>query len=192
MFQQLLPALRMTLIFIVLTGLLYPGVVTLLAQLIFPHQAKGSMVSKNRQTVGSSLIGQTFSRPEYFQGRPSAAGSGYDASASSGSNLGPKSQKLADRVKGSIADYRKSNPGATGSLPADAVTASGSGLDPHISPAYADAQLARVAAVRGASPDSIRTLVSQHTEGCDLGMLGEPRVNVLALNLALDERVAQK
>ncbi|MBC7925187.1 MAG: K(+)-transporting ATPase subunit C [Bryobacteraceae bacterium] len=192
MFQQLLPALRMTIVFTVLTGILYPGIVTGLAQLIFPQQARGSLVAKDGQTVGSSLIGQVFTRPEYFQGRPSAAGNGYDASISSGSNLGPTSQKLMDRVKAGVADYRKSNPGATGALPADAVTASGSGLDPHISPAYAEAQLARVATARGTSAESVRGLVSQYTEGRDLGLLGESRVNVLALNLALDERFAAK
>lgn len=186
MWQQIMPALRMTFVLTLLTGLVYPGVVTGLAQLIFPHQAKGSLISRKGQVVGSELIGQNFTRPEHFQGRPSAAGNGYDASASSGSNLGPTSQKLMDRVKGNAAEYRKANPTAAGQLPADSVTASGSGLDPHISPANAAAQLARVAAARGTAPGAIQGLVNRHTELRDLGVLGEPRVNVLSLNLALD------
>jgi K+-transporting ATPase ATPase C chain len=186
MWQSIMPALRMTIVLTVLTGLVYPGVVTGLAKLIFPHQANGSLIVQDGQVVGSELIGQTFTKPEYFQGRPSAAGNGYDASASSGSNLGPTSQKLMDRVKASVADVRKANPGATGQLPADSVTASGSGLDPHISPATAALQVARVAAARGAAPDAVQSLVDRHTESRDLGILGEPRVNVLALNLALD------
>jgi K+-transporting ATPase ATPase C chain len=192
MWQQGMPAVRMTIVLTVLTGLVYPGVVTGIAQLIFPHQAKGSLLSRNGQVVGSELIGQNFTRPEYFQGRPSAAGNGYDASASSGSNLGPTSKKLMDRVTASVADFRKNNAGASDPLPADSVTASGSGLDPHISPATAELQIARVANARGASPDAIRELVGQHTEGRDLGVLGEPRVNVLALNLALDQNFPTK
>ena len=186
MWQQIMPALRMTIVLTVLTGLVYPGVVTPLAQLIFPHQANGSLITRGGQITGSELIGQNFTRPEYFQGRPSAAGNGYDASASSGSNLGPTSQKLMDRVKGSVADFRKANPAATGELPADSVTASGSGLDPHISPATAVLQVERVAAARGVANDVIQALVDRHTESRDLGVLGEPRVNVLMLNLDLD------
>jgi potassium-transporting ATPase KdpC subunit len=187
MWQQIMPALRMTIVLTVLTGLIYPGVVTALSQLLFPHQANGSLISQKGQIVGSELIGQNFTRPEYFQGRPSAAGSGYDAGASSGSNLGPTSQKLMDRVKGSVTEYRKANGGAEGQLPADSVTASASGLDPHITPANAAMQLPRVAAARGVSSAEINNLVSRYTEGRDLGVLGEPRVNVLALNLALDQ-----
>lgn len=192
MWQQVMPALRITLVLTVLTGLVYPGIVTGLAQLIFPRQANGSLISRNGQVVGSEIIGQTFTKPEYFQGRPSAAGSGYDSSASSGSNLGPTSQKLMDRVKGSVGDFRKSNPEAAGALPSDSVTASGSGLDPHISPATAELQTTRVASARGTSADVVRELVQQHTEGRALGVLGEPRVNVLALNIALDQRFPAK
>ena len=187
MWQQILPALRMTIVLTILTGLVYPGVVTGLSQLIFPHQAKGSLISVNGRVVGSELIGQNFTQPQYVQGRPSAAGSGYDASASSGSNLGPTSQKLIDRVKGSIAEYRKANPESPGQLPADAVTASGSGLDPHVTPANAALQTTRVAAARGVSPEAVKDLIDRYTEGRDLGVLGEPRVNVLRLNLALDQ-----
>ncbi|MCI0744558.1 MAG: potassium-transporting ATPase subunit KdpC [Verrucomicrobia subdivision 3 bacterium] len=194
MWQQLTPALRMMIIFTVLTGLVYPGVITGLAQLIFSRQANGSLVSRNARIVGSELLGQSFTKPEYFHGRPSAAGdiNENDASASGGSNLGPTSQKLIDRVRASVADIRKSNPDATGALPGDSVTAWGSGLVPHISPATAELLVARVARARAASPDAIRQFVQQHTERRDFGVLGEPRVNVLALNLALDERLPVK
>jgi K+-transporting ATPase ATPase C chain len=179
----------MTILLTVLTGLVYPGVITGLCQMIFNKQANGSLITKDGKVVGSSLIGQNFSRPEYFHPRPSAAGSdGYDASASSGSNLGPTSQKLADRVKTSVEKFRTENPDFTGPLPADMVTASASGLDPHLSPASIEAQIVRVAKARGVNADQIRPLVSRFTEGRDLGFLGEPRVNVLRLNIALDER----
>lgn len=193
MWNQMLPALRMTLLLTVVTGVIYPGVVTGLCQLLFKSQANGSLLTRNGQVVGSSLIGQNFNRAEYFHPRPSAAGSdGYDASASGGSNLGPTSQKLVDRVKGSVIKVRAENAELTGPLPADLVTASGSGLDPHVSPASAFLQVARVAEARRVSPDRVKQLVEAHVEARSLGFLGEPRVNVLTLNLALDETLAVK
>lgn len=193
MWKQLLPAIRMTLTLTVLTGLLYPGVVTGLSQLLFPSQANGSLITQNGRIIGSSLIGQNFTRPGYFQPRPSAAGNdGYDPTASSGSNFGPTSQKLADRVKASVEKFRKENPDYTGPIPADLLTASASGLDPHLSPASAAAQAPRVAKARGVSQEQIQQLVAQITEDRDLGFLGEPRVNVLRLNLALDDRFPLK
>ena len=190
MWNQLLPGLRMTLLLTVLTGLVYPGIVTGLCQLLFNSQANGSLITRNGKVVGSSLIGQNFSKPEYFQPRPSAAGAdGYDASASSGSNLGPTSQKLMDRVKVSVAKLQSDNPTHQGALPADLATASGSGLDPQLSPASAAVQIARVAGARGVSADQVKQIVDQHTEGRDLGFLGESRANVLLINLALDDKL---
>ena len=189
MFKQLIPGLRITLALTVLTGLLYPGVVTGLCQLFFKRQANGSLIVKDGRVIGSSLIGQNFAKPEYFHPRPSAAGNdGYDASSSSGSNLGPTSQKLVDRVKGDVATFRKDNPDYHGPIPADIVTASGSGLDPDISPASAHAQAARVAAARGVPVEEVNRLIDAHTEGPSLGVFGDPRVNVLQLNMALDRR----
>ena len=187
MLRELGPGLRFTLLLTILTGLLYPLLTTGICQLAFYRQANGSMVTANGRVVGSDLIGQDFTRPEYFHPRPSAAGDkGYDGLASGGSNLGPTSQKLVDRVKASVADFRKQNPDFHGAIPADIVTMSASGLDPHISVAAAEAQADRVAQARGVPPDRIRTLIAALTEGPDLGLLGEPRLNVLRLNLALD------
>jgi K+-transporting ATPase ATPase C chain len=189
MWQQILPGLRIKLFMTIVLGVLYPLAITGLSQVLFPHQANGSLVTVNGKVVGSELIGQNFSKPEYFQPRPSAAGNdGYDPTASSGSNYGPTNQKLVDRVKASVDKFRKDNPDYTGPLPADLVTASASGLDPHISPDSADVQAARVAKARGVSTDQVSQLIAQFTEGPDLGVLGELRVNVLKLNLALDEK----
>jgi len=241
MLKELGPGFRLTLAFTVLTGLLYPAVMTGISQLIFPAKANGSLVTLNGKVVGSSLIGQNFSKPEYFHPRPSSAGSGYDATASSGSNLGPTSAKLIrgttqtdDKNNETVAfdginlrivhycldndiPYESSMPldqfkDAKGDLddvklikafndektplvftakvpiPSDAVTASSSGLDPHISPANADIQAARVAKSRNVPVDQVKQVVSESTEGADLGFLGEPRVNVLQLNIAMDER----
>jgi len=241
MIKELGPGLRLTLILTVLTGLLYPAVMTGVSELILPGQSNGSLVSVNGKVVGSSLIGQPFAKPEYFHPRPSAAGSGYDATASAGSNLGPTSAKLLhgttkmDDKKNEIVDfdginlrvvhycvdndipYESSIPleqfkdshgdlddvklikafnddkaplrfAAKAPIPPDAVTASSSGLDPHISPANAETQAARVAKTRGVSADQVKQLIAQSTEGADWGFLGEPRVNVLMLNIELDRR----
>ncbi len=188
MLQQLLPALRMMFVVTVLTGLVYPGVVTGLCQLLFKNQADGSLVQKGGQVVGSKLIGQNFSKPEYFHPRPSAAGTdGYDPTASGGSNLGPTNQKLFDRVKTSAGQFRKENPDYNGPIPADALTASGSGLDPDISVANAEIQASRVAKARGKDLHFVQNLVASSVENRDLGFLGEPRVNVLLLNIKLDQ-----
>jgi len=182
----------MTLVMTILTGLIYPLAVTGLSQVFFRDKANGSLVAVNGQVVGSQLIGQNFTRAEYFQPRPSAAGNGYDATASSGSNLGPTNKKLIDRVQASVDKFRKENPEYPGVIPADLLTTSGSGLDPHISPASAEAQAARVAKARGAPVDQIHALIATHTEGRDLGFLGEPRINVLQLNLDLDRTFPRK
>ena len=188
MWRQLGTGFKMMLVLTVLTGLLYPGVVTGLCQVFFPARANGSLVVANGHAIGSELIGQNFKRPEYFQPRPSAAGNdGYDPTASGASNLGPTSQKLADRVKDSVASFRKNNPDYTGPIPADLVTASGSGLDPDISPASAEAQAARIAKARGIPVEQVRNLIASHTQGRDFGFMGDPRVNVLEINLALDQ-----
>ena len=185
--KQFLIALKATLVLTVLTGLMYPLLVTGLAKTLFPAKAAGSMIQVGGRTVGSELIGQRFTKPEYFHGRPSATGSdGYDGLASGGSNLGPTSQKLADRVSGDVKKFREENPAVKGEVPGDAVTASASGLDPHLSPEAAAAQVARVASARGMTEEMVRSLVAAHTEDRQVGVLGEPRVNVLKLNLALD------
>jgi potassium-transporting ATPase KdpC subunit len=241
MIKELGAGFRLTLAFTVLTGLLYPGIITGVSQLVFPTRANGSLVTVNGKVVGSNLIGQNFSKPEYFHPRPSAAGNGYDATASGGTNLGPTSAKLIrgttqidDKKKESVAfdgisvrivhyclendiPYESSMPldqfktaqgdlddvklikafnddkqplvfTAKASIPADAVTASASGLDPHISPANAEAQAARVASVRKVGVDEVKQLITGSTEAADLGFLGEPRVNVLKLNIAIDQR----
>jgi len=186
--KQLMIAIRATLVLTVLTGLAYPLLVTGLARVLFPRQASGSLVAAGSRTVGSELIGQSFARPGYFHGRPSAAGDkGYDGLASGGSNLGPTNQKLVDRVRDDVKKFRSENPSFQAPVPADMVTTSGSGLDPDISPASAEAQVERVAAARGMSPASLRQLVADNTLGRQFGILGEPRVNVLKLNLALDQ-----
>lgn len=179
------PALVSVGLFTVLLGLAYPLAITGLGQGVFPSQANGSLIRVGGKVVGSELIGQTFAAPQYLHGRPSAAGSdGYDASASSGSNLGPLNQDLVKRVKESAAALQQEN-GAT-AIPGDAVTTSGSGLDPHISPANAEMQAARIAAARGVPAEQVRALIARHVEDRTLGVLGQPRVNVLKTNLALD------
>jgi K+-transporting ATPase ATPase C chain len=229
MMKELGPGFRLMVVFTVLTGFLYPAAITGVSALLFPKQASGSLVTVNGKVVGSSLIGQSFSNPEYFHPRPSSAGSGYDASASSGSNLGPSSAKLISDISVRIVHYClengiaydssvsldtfKNDKGALDDvklikafnddktplvftpkspIPADAVTASASGLDPHISIAAAETQLSRVAQARSVSPDQIRSLIAANTAGADFGILGEPGVNVLTLNVALDEHFPKK
>jgi potassium-transporting ATPase KdpC subunit len=177
----------LTLVLCVITGLIYPGIVTGLAQTIFPSQSNGSLVSVNGKVVGSTLIGQPFTRAEYFHSRPSAAGSGYDGTSSAGTNKGPTDAKLADTLIGLRVDSALTASGiARGAVPSDLVTASASGLDPHISPANAQLQIARVAAARKADSAAVRRVVDLHTEGRQFGVFGEPRVNVLLLNIAID------
>jgi K+-transporting ATPase ATPase C chain len=184
---HLRPAVVLTLLLCLLAGVAYPGIVTGLTQLLFPWQAHGSLVRVDGRVVGSALIGQPFTRPEYFHPRPSAAGEGYDAAASGGSNKGPTDRKLADTlIAGAVERAIAEDGGLRGRIPADMATASASGLDPHISPANAELQVARVARARGIPPDALRALVGRHTEGRQFGLFGDPRVNVLLLNIALD------
>lgn len=200
MLKELRPALVLLVVMTVLTGLAYPLAVTGLAQLVFPWQAKGSLIEKDGTVVGSALIGQAFAGPAYFWGRPSATtgadpndpttsvASPYNAANSMGSNLAPTSKALADGIAAAAETIRAAHLGRNGPVPADLVTASASGLDPHISPPSAQWQIERVARARGVATEDMRAFVAAHTEGRELGLLGEPRVNVLKLNLALDER----
>jgi len=184
--RHLMVAFLMTVVTTVLFGIVYPLAMTALAQAIFPDKANGQLVERDGRVIGSRIIGQAFSTPGYFHGRPSAAGAGYDAANSSGTNLGPTSKKLADAVERAVEAARKENPSSP--VPIDLVTSSASGLDPHVSPAAALFQAPRVARERGADQADVRALVEAHVEGRQLGLFGEPRVNVLLLNLALDER----
>ena len=193
MWKELLPALRINIFLTLVLGVAYPLVVTGICQVAFPHQANGSLITSGDKVIGSELIGQNFSKPEYIQPRPSAAGNdGYDASASNASNYGPTNQKLIDRVKASVEKFHKENPDYQGPIPADLLTTSGSGLDPDVSPDSAYAQAARVAKARGATVDQVTGLIAQSIRNPDLGILGEPRVNVLKLNLALDQQLPKR
>lgn len=185
--KQVWPAIAMTLVLCLITGLVYPGVVTGLAQVLFSRQANGSLVTVNGKVVGSALIGQPFTRAEYFHPRPSAAGDGYDASGSSGTNKGPTDRKLADTLIAQAVSDVVTNDGAQkGKIPSDMVTSSASGLDPHISPGNAQLQVGRVARARDVDSARVRAIVDAHTEGRQFGFFGEPRVNVLLLNIAID------
>jgi K+-transporting ATPase ATPase C chain len=188
--RNLIVALLMTVVTTVLLGVVYPLVITGLAQTIFPAQANGQLIEQNGKVIGSRIIGQAFSSPGYFRSRPSAAGTGYDATSSGGTNLGPTNKKLIDAVKAAVADAQKENPGAP--VPIDLVTSSASGLDPHISPAAAEFQVPRVAAERHVDQAELRRLVEANTVGRQLGFFGEPGVNVLELNLALDRQYSRK
>ncbi len=183
--NNLITAVLMTLVTTVLFGLLFPLVITGLAQILFPKQASGQLIIRNGQLVGSKLIGQSFSSPGYFHSRPSSAGTGYDASNSGGSNLGPTNQSLIARVQSDADRLQSENPSVP--IPLDLLTTSASGLDPHISPEAAEFQVPRIANERGLTEDTVREAVRQHTEPRQFGFLGEPRVNVLELNLALDQ-----
>jgi potassium-transporting ATPase KdpC subunit len=186
--QNFLTAIWFTLVTTVMFGLVYPLGITGLAQLLFHNQANGQLIEKNGKVVGSRIIGQSFTGPGYFHSRPSNAGTGYDPTSSSASNLAPTNKQLIERVKADVDNAKAENPSTF--VPVDLVTASGSGLDPDISPAAAEFQIARVARERGMNPADVRILVQQHTQGRQLGFLGEPRVNVLELNLDLDARHA--
>jgi potassium-transporting ATPase KdpC subunit len=188
--RNLVVAILMTIVTTLLLGVVYPIVVTGIAQALFPDNANGQLIQRDGKIVGSRIIGQTFSSPGYFRGRPSAAGSGYDAANSGGTNLGPTNKKLMDAVKASVDAARMENTSAP--VPIDMVTSSASGLDPHVSPASAAFQVARVARERGASAVDVERLVDTYTKGRQLGFLGEPVVNVLELNLALDAQIPKK
>jgi potassium-transporting ATPase KdpC subunit len=188
--KNLLTSILMTIVTTVLLGIIYPLVVTGLAQLFFKDKANGQLIVQNNKVIGSRIIGQAFVGPSYFHSRPSAAGNGYDAANSNGSQLGPTNQHLIDRVKADVASNQADNPGQA--VPVDLVTTSASGLDPDISPASAEFQVSRVARQRGISEDQVRRLVAEHTQSRQLGLLGEPRVNVLELNLDLDQKFSKK
>ncbi|MDQ2768329.1 MAG: potassium-transporting ATPase subunit KdpC [Gemmatimonadota bacterium] len=185
--RQLRPALVLTIMLCVITGAIYPAIVTAIAQIVFPRQANGSMITENGRVIGSALLGQSFQSADYFHSRPSAAGIGYDATASGGTNKGPTDTKLADTLIAQAVDsVVASDGGVKGQIPSDMVTSSGSGLDPDISPANALLQVARVAKARSAPDSTVHALVDRHTKSRQLSVLGEPTVNVLSLNLALD------
>jgi len=187
LFKHIYPAVVLTIVLTVLVGIIYPCVITGLSELFFKEKAHGSLIEREGSVIGSRLIGQAFKGPGYFHSRPSAAGSGYDAAASGGTNLGPTSKKLfEEQVNARVKELHAENPNAE--IPIDLVTSSGSGLDPHISPAAAEFQITRVARERRMNEDEVKRLVRKHTEGRQFGILGEPRVNVLELNLALDEK----
>lgn len=192
--RALMISIKMTIVLTVLLGIIYPLAMTGVANLLFPHQAQGSLIVRDGKVVGSELIGQTFAAPGYFHGRPSAAGDkGYDASNSSGSNLGPTNKTLISTVQQRLKDVLEANPGTDAhQVPIDLVTASGSGLDPEISPAGADIQVGRVAKARGIGEDDVRLLIRENTRARYMGVLGEPGVNVLTLNLALDKLAPPK
>jgi potassium-transporting ATPase KdpC subunit len=190
--RHLWTAVVYTVVSVIALGIIYPLVMTGIAQLVFPAQANGSMVYQDGKPIASAIIGQLWTKPQYFHGRPSAAGKGYDPTSTGATNLGPTSKKLVDTTRATIASLKKENPDATGPVPMDLVTSSGSGIDPDISPEGAYYQVPRVAKARGLSPDAVRALVAQHVSGPTLGFLGEPRVNVLALNRALDARASSR
>jgi K+-transporting ATPase ATPase C chain len=190
MLKELRPAILITFVLTILTGLLYPLAVTGIAQTIFRKQANGSLIERDGKVIGSEIIGQNFAKPEYFH--PRLSQNSYDAANSGGSNLGPTNPALADRLKKDAAAFRKDNPDYTGPIPADAITASASGLDPEITPANAIAQASRVAKARGATMERVQQLIALNTQNRDLGVLGEPRVNVLKLNMALDQAFPAK
>lgn len=191
MLRHLGTSLRITIVTVIAFGLLYPFAMTGIAQVLFPHQANGSLVEVNGKVVGSEIIGQLWAKPQYFAGRPSAAGKGYDPTATGGTNFGPTSKKLIASTRATIATLKKQNPDAAIPIPMDLVTSSGSGIDPDISPEGAYYQAPRVAKARGISLDDVNHLIAGHIQGRTLGFLGEPRVNVLDLNLALDALAAR-
>jgi K+-transporting ATPase ATPase C chain len=192
MWEQILPGLRIKIFLTVVLGIAYPLLTTGICEVVFPRQANGSLIARNGKVIGSEIIAQAFSRPEYFHPRPSAAGNGYDPTSSGGTNFAPTNKKLIERMQASVEKFRKENPDYHGPIPADLLTTSESGLDPDLSPASARAQAPRIAKARGITAEQADALVAEFTRGPDLGFLGEPRVNVLRLNLALDERYPAK